>query len=110
MFDIGFWELILIGFIASIALGPERLPHVLHNIGRWIRAARSFTNELQSGLEKNAILSAGTIGTESLEKIQKTHSHNRKLERDLAVSAKEAVYQPPISNLSVRNEHDKMSK
>lgn len=26
MFDIGFWELVVIGVVALVVLGPERLP------------------------------------------------------------------------------------
>lgn len=36
MFEIGFSELVLLGVIALIVLGPERLPEVATTAGRWL--------------------------------------------------------------------------
>ncbi len=45
MFDIGFTELLLIGLVALVVLGPERLPGAVRTAGLWIgRAKRSFAN------------------------------------------------------------------
>ena len=41
MFDIGFWELSVIGIIGLLVLGPERLPKVARVIGGYLRKARS---------------------------------------------------------------------
>ena len=44
MFDISFSELALIGVIALLVLGPERMPQALRTLGLWIgRASRAFT-------------------------------------------------------------------
>jgi sec-independent protein translocase protein TatB len=44
MFDVGFFELVLIGLVALIVIGPERLPRVARAAGLWIgRARRTFT-------------------------------------------------------------------
>jgi sec-independent protein translocase protein TatB len=43
MFDIGALELILIGVVALLVLGPERLPKVARTAGLWVgRARRAF--------------------------------------------------------------------
>ena len=42
MFDIGFWELLLIFSIALIVLGPERLPQTARAVGQWTGRARAF--------------------------------------------------------------------
>jgi len=45
MFDIGFTELLLIGLVALVVLGPERLPGAVRTAGLWVgRAKRSFAN------------------------------------------------------------------
>ena len=45
MFDIGFSELLLIGLVALLVLGPERLPTAARMTGLWIgRIKRSFTS------------------------------------------------------------------
>ncbi|MFK7957019.1 MAG: Sec-independent protein translocase protein TatB [Lysobacterales bacterium] len=41
MFDIGFWELSVIGVIGLLVLGPERLPGVARVVGGYIRKART---------------------------------------------------------------------
>jgi sec-independent protein translocase protein TatB len=43
MFEIGFWELVVVGVVALWVLGPERLPGVLRVCARWlIRFKHSF--------------------------------------------------------------------
>lgn len=43
MFDIGFSELLLVGLVALLVLGPERLPGAVRTAGLWIgRLKRSF--------------------------------------------------------------------
>lgn len=45
MFDIGFLELLVIGIIALIVLGPERLPRAARTVGVWVgKAKRSFNS------------------------------------------------------------------
>jgi len=43
MFDIGFSELLLVGLVALLVFGPERLPGAARTTGLWIgRLKRSF--------------------------------------------------------------------
>ncbi|GEM_PF-399080 len=44
MFDVGFWELSLIGVLALVILGPERLPVAARTLGRWVRRGRRFVS------------------------------------------------------------------
>jgi len=44
MFDIGFSELLLVGLVALLVFGPERLPGAARTAGLWIgRLKRSFS-------------------------------------------------------------------
>lgn len=44
MFDIGLSELVLLGIVALVVLGPERLPEVAVTVGRWLgRLQRLWT-------------------------------------------------------------------
>lgn len=50
MFDIGFWELLLIFGLGLIVLGPERLPRVAAQLGNWAGQARRMANMLMTQL------------------------------------------------------------
>ncbi len=49
--DIGLIELILIGIIGFLVLGPERLPEFLAQIAKVIRQGRGWVNSLKKQLE-----------------------------------------------------------
>ncbi|MDH3977995.1 MAG: Sec-independent protein translocase protein TatB [Gammaproteobacteria bacterium] len=46
MFDIGFWELIILFGLGLIILGPERLPKVAMKVGNWAGQARRMARQL----------------------------------------------------------------
>lgn len=50
MFDIGFWELTLIGVMGLVVLGPERLPVAIRTIKGWITGVRKFSDSVKSEL------------------------------------------------------------
>lgn len=52
MFDIGFFELIIIFVLGLLVLGPERLPKVARTAGRFIGKARGMARNLQYELER----------------------------------------------------------
>lgn len=47
MFDIGWSELVVIGVVALIAIGPKELPGVLRTVGQWMGKARRMAAEFQ---------------------------------------------------------------
>ena len=51
MFDIGFTELLLVGLVALVVLGPERLPKAARFAGLWVRRARAQWYSVKSELE-----------------------------------------------------------
>lgn len=52
MFDIGFWELTLIGVVALIVIGPERLPGVARTAGLWFGRMRGFVSSVKADIDK----------------------------------------------------------
>lgn len=52
MFDIGFWELVIISIVALLVVGPERLPGLMRDLGRWARAVRRFIVQTRQELER----------------------------------------------------------
>lgn len=57
MFDVGFNELLLIAIIGLLVLGPERLPKVAAQVGRWVARARRTANQFRQELEREIALS-----------------------------------------------------
>lgn len=56
MFEVGFTEIILILGIALVVLGPEKLPKVAAEIGRWMGRARAMARQLKSQLDEEVSL------------------------------------------------------
>lgn len=52
MFDIGFWELLVIGVLALLVLGPERLPGAVRSTARTIRSVRNMASGFKNEVEQ----------------------------------------------------------
>lgn len=52
MFDVGFWELLLIFGVGLMILGPERMPRVAAQVGRWVGRARRTATQLRRQLQR----------------------------------------------------------
>jgi sec-independent protein translocase protein TatB len=48
MFDISWGELLLIGVVALVFIGPKELPTVLRTLGQWMAKLRRMANEFQN--------------------------------------------------------------
>ena len=68
MFDIGFWELMLIGIMGLVVLGPERLPVAIRTIRNWISTIRKFSDGVKTELSEEL-------------RIQELHSNLKKAEQ-----------------------------
>ena len=52
MFDIGFWELAVIGAIMLVVLGPERLPGVARTAGFWMSKLRRMVTDVKREVKR----------------------------------------------------------
>ncbi|MEB2399854.1 MAG: Sec-independent protein translocase protein TatB [Alcaligenaceae bacterium] len=52
MFDVSFSELMLIGVIALIVIGPERLPKVARTIGHLVGRAQRYVSDVKSDIQR----------------------------------------------------------
>lgn len=50
MFDIGFWELVVIAVIGLLVLGPERLPVAIRTVSRFFKTVKSTANAVKTEL------------------------------------------------------------
>jgi sec-independent protein translocase protein TatB len=51
MFDIAPTELLLVGLIALVVIGPKDLPRAMRFVGKWIGKARGMARHFRSGLD-----------------------------------------------------------
>ncbi|TAK91462.1 MAG: twin-arginine translocase subunit TatB [Burkholderiaceae bacterium] len=56
MFDIGLSELGVIGVVALVVLGPERLPKVARAAGRWAGKLQRYVNDVKADIHREAEL------------------------------------------------------
>ena len=52
MFDIGFSELVVIGLVALIVIGPERLPRVARTVGALLGRFQRYVNDVKSEVRR----------------------------------------------------------
>ncbi|AGA88420.1 sec-independent protein translocase protein TatB [Pseudomonas sp. SCT] len=88
MFDIGFTELLLVGLVALMVLGPERLPGAVRTTGLWVgRLKRSFSN-IKAEVERE-------IGADEIRR----QLHNERI-LDLEREMKQSIMPPAPSSPS----------
>ena len=83
MFDIGFWELSIIGVVALIVIGPERLPSVARTAGLWFGRMRRFVSTVKTDIDKQ-------LKADELQNILKEQSDSSGL-HEILEETKEAV-------------------
>ena len=83
MFDIGFFELLIIGIVGLLVIGPERLPETVRTIVLWWGRFRNSLQATRSELEKH-------IGTEEIrrqlyneEVLRRLEEQERKLQETI---------------------------
>jgi len=104
MFDIGFFELCLIGIIALLVIGPEKLPRVARTVGLWIGKAQGMVKtvkyeideqvrveELKQSLER----AKNTLDNNINETIKETESSIEELQNQIKDSSEQSTTPTP---------------
>ncbi len=68
MFEIGFTELLLVGVVALLVLGPERLPVAARTLGRGLGQARRAMHALRAQVERE--LDAPKLDSAPLQRLE----------------------------------------
>ena len=63
MFDIGFSELVVIGLVALVVVGPKRLPVATRTLGTLVGRAQRYVNDVKSDIQRQ-------MDIEELRKVQ----------------------------------------
>ncbi len=65
MFDVGFSELLVIGVVALLVIGPEKLPRVARTVGALMGRAQRYVNDVKADISRE-------IELDELKKLQTT--------------------------------------
>jgi sec-independent protein translocase protein TatB len=76
MFDIGALELMLIGIVALLVVGPERLPKVARAAGFWVGRARRALSSVKAEIDRE-------MKADELKEILRKQSESRPLDKIL---------------------------
>ncbi|MCU7553268.1 Sec-independent protein translocase protein TatB [Alteromonas sp. ASW11-19] len=98
MFDIGFWELLVIGVLALLILGPERLPGAMRSTIKTIRSVRNTASGFKQEMEHQL-------------RVHELHENLKKAEQqgltDLSPELKESVDELKDAAKSVQQPYKK---
>ncbi|GAL12807.1 twin-arginine translocation protein TatB [Vibrio astriarenae] len=107
MFDIGFWELVLISVVGLVVLGPERLPHAIRSVSRFISGAKAMANnvkdelshelkvqELQENLKKAEQMGMQDLSPELKSSIDELKQAAQDVQRPYAATEENASAEP----------------
>jgi sec-independent protein translocase protein TatB len=110
MFDIGFWELCLVGLVSLIVIGPERLPKAARIAGFWAGKARNLVQNVKTEVMEE-------FQAEELRQNLKEHQTNldefKQLASNIANSghsskqSKEKIIQEAREKLQGTSRHDR---
>ncbi|RCL23835.1 twin-arginine translocase subunit TatB [Pseudomonas sp. AFG_SD02_1510_Pfu_092] len=68
MFEVGFSELLLVGIVALLVLGPERLPLAARTLGRGLGQARRAMQALRTQVERE--IDMPDLGSAPLQRLE----------------------------------------
>ncbi len=90
MFDFSFGELALIGTVALVVLGPERLPKVARTVGEWVGKAQRYVSQVKSDINRELELAElKKLQEEARQAAQSVQSSLNEVRSDLSSLGKE---------------------
>ena len=117
MFDIGFWELVLISVVGLVVLGPERLPHAIRSVSKFVGAAKNMANsvkdelshelkvqELQDNLRKAEKMGMEDLSPELKSSVEQLKQAAQEVQRPYASNSDSATTSSATTNAEAVNE------
>jgi sec-independent protein translocase protein TatB len=91
MFDIGFWELLVIAVVLLLVMGPERLPEVAKQAAFFVRKARQGMYRLRSEMQGELDGTPFSDLEKAKQEMRDLKNDIRQFGRDLADSAEQKI-------------------
>jgi sec-independent protein translocase protein TatB len=103
----GFWELVVIGVVALLVLGPERLPGAIRSVHKTVRSVKQFGQQMQA--ELNADLRAHELHQKLRDAEAKGLLNLTEQEQAALTELKQAAedVNKPISRSDTKNEPER---
>jgi len=100
MFDIGFSELLVIGLVALIVIGPERLPRVARTLGHLAGRLQRYVADVKADINREVELDELRKMKDSVQQTaagieNSVQSELNKTEHELNAAAESAAGDPP---------------
>jgi sec-independent protein translocase protein TatB len=100
MFDIGFSELLVIGIIALVVIGPERLPRVARTIGHLAGRLQRYVADVKADINREIELDELRKMRDSMQQAASeletsVHSELNKTQSDLNKTVEDVVKDKP---------------
>ena len=87
MFDVGIWELAVIGVVALVVLGPERLPKVARTAGHLFGRLQRYVAQVKSDINRE--MEAAELGKVKSEFENAAQSFKQEIESKAAETDRE---------------------
>ena len=114
MFDLGWMELLIIGVVALIVVGPKDLPMMFRTVGNFVGKAKKMAREFQRTMDAAATESGIKETADMLKKIDTVKDPKtifKKASDDLMTEAKIKIDKgSKIGHSSDKNQKDEKSK
>lgn len=113
MFDIGFAELLVVGVMGLVVLGPEKLPTAARTVGLWIgrirRSLGSIQREISAELRVDELRRTTAVTKEKLDEELGEMSKPFKKPFGEDSPAKKAAKKPPKAESKPASQHQSVS-
>ena len=96
MVDFGFDKLALIGAVALIVLGPERLPRVARTVGHLIGKAQRYVSDVKAEVNRSI----------ELEELKKMKSQMEGAARDIEENVRNEIHQTSATDIGWDHQND----
>jgi sec-independent protein translocase protein TatB len=102
MFDIGFSELLVIGLVALIVIGPEKLPRMARTVGHLAGRLQRYVSDVKADINREIELDELRKMRDSMEKAaaemqSSVQTELDKTETDLNKAVADVVEEKPVA-------------